>query len=137
LSSRSRASINRSRCSNLEVTGCCRESYSDPSQKDRVESFLSLCSRFPQERFSLVEKFLMGLSKHQCFYLLPQTESLPRRRDNARRSLTGFSLGRVAQCQRRQCRRPELCSYTFPETGHLRKSESCFSYSCSHYWPSL
>src|SRR6266849_6208759 len=98
MSSRSRASINRSRCSNVEVTVCCRESYSGLSQKDRVESFLSLCSRFPQER---------------------------------------FSLGRVGQCQRRQCRYPELYSYTFPETGHLRKSESCFSYSCSHYWLSL
>src|SRR2546422_4575746 len=137
MSSRSRASMNRSRCSNLEVTVCCRESYSGLSQRDRAESFLSLCSHFPQERFSLVEKFLMGLSKHQCFWPLPQTESLPRRRDNARRFLTGFSLGRVVQCQRRQCRRPELCSYTFLETGHLRKSESCFSCSCSHYWPNL
>src|SRR5260370_21988422 len=137
MSSRRRASINRSRCSNLEVTVCCRESYSGLSQKDRVESFLSHCSRFPQERFSLVEKFLTGLSKHRCFWLLLQTESPPCRRDNARRPLIGFSLGRVAQCQRRQCRLPELCSYTFPETGHLRKSESCFSYSCSHYWLSL
>src|SRR5260370_38383952 len=106
MSSRRRASINRSRCSNLEITVCCRELYSGLSQKDRVGSFLLLCSRFPQERFSPFEKFLMGLSKHQCFSLLPQTESLPCRQDNARRSLIGFSLGRVAQCQRRQCRLP-------------------------------
>ena len=137
MSSRSSASMNRSRCSNLEVTVCYRGSCSGLSQRDRAGSFLSLCSRFPQEGFSLVEKFLTGLSKHQCFWLLRQTESLPRRRDNARRFLTGFALGRVVRCQRRQYRPLGLCSYTFLESGHLRKSESCFSCFCSRCWPSL